>query len=364
MPTRRETPIKRVNPSGQVRWVARYTGRDGRRRSAGTFELRRQAQDAIDLAYQLPERRDTIRGYMPRWLEEHPVSERTMRTNRGRIGAVLDIELEGIMLGDWPMHELRRRHAKDLVGHMLTVQGRAPEGVRNILRALSALAEDASGDELADINPWRGVKVRDDDKRAVKRSREPRVWTFEEMHEFAGYAGAHEAMLRTMADCGPRVGELFAIRRKGLSLSDALLEIRGSAWEGRVVPTSAEKNHDRDVPIAPGCLTLLCAMPTRIDSEWLFPSARGRLWRYSNWHRRVWQPTLELANQPERVGQRGKRLDPLPSDFRHSWVTHLRAMRIDGADLADVAGHSEQTATAHYTHALRRSWDAIREAIG
>jgi hypothetical protein len=59
------------------------------------------------------------------------------------------------------MREIRRRHAKDLVAHMLVVQERAPEGARNILRSLSAMAEDAIADDLAEVNPWRGVKVRD-----------------------------------------------------------------------------------------------------------------------------------------------------------------------------------------------------------
>jgi hypothetical protein len=31
---RRDSPVKRRNPSGQVVWVARYTGRDGRRHIA------------------------------------------------------------------------------------------------------------------------------------------------------------------------------------------------------------------------------------------------------------------------------------------------------------------------------------------
>lgn len=31
---RREAPVKRRNPSGELVWVARYTGRDGRRHIA------------------------------------------------------------------------------------------------------------------------------------------------------------------------------------------------------------------------------------------------------------------------------------------------------------------------------------------
>jgi site-specific recombinase XerD len=49
--------------------------------------------------------------------------------------------------------------------------------------------------------------------------------------------------------------------------------------------------------------------------------------------------------------------------MRHSWVTNLRAAGIDPADLAAMAGHSVQTATKVYTHALNRSDEAVRQAV-
>jgi hypothetical protein len=53
---RRESPIKRRNPSGKIAWVARYTGRDGKHhiakptwnRGKGTFERKADAQLAIE----------------------------------------------------------------------------------------------------------------------------------------------------------------------------------------------------------------------------------------------------------------------------------------------------------------------------
>lgn len=95
MPKRRESPFSRVNPSGKRVWVARYTGPDGRRRSAATFTTKREAQDAIDRAYRVPVRRDTVGAYFggrekngrddgSDWTDRLPRSERTDRTNRGR----------------------------------------------------------------------------------------------------------------------------------------------------------------------------------------------------------------------------------------------------------------------------------------
>ena len=354
-------PKRREMPDGRVVWVARYKDARGRERIAkpawngrsGTFKLRKDAQRAIDEAFEqlTPERASSVEGYLDRWLTTHPRSQRTDDTNAGRIRNVLGVELEGLELRDWDMRELRRRHAQELVAQMLTQQQRSPGGSRNILRALSVMFEDAITDELAELNPWTGVKVRDDDRRATKHARELHVWSFDEMHTFASHAGTHEPMIRTLADCGLRVGELFALKRA--DLTDGLLSVRGTAWEGQVIESSATKNHSREIPVPPGCLALLAAMPPRIDTPWLFPTASGKLWRYNNWRRMVWAPACEAAG-----------IEPTPHELRHSWVTNLRAAGVDPADLADVAGHSVQTATTRYTHPLRRSHGQIQSLVG
>jgi len=143
---RRESPVKRRNPSGKVVWVAGYTGRDGKHhiakpawnRGKGTFERKADAQQAIEEAYGVADKPDILGAYATSWTERHPRSARTNATNTHRIGRVLDIDVEGIGLKDWPMRELRRRHALVLVDHMLRVQGRATTGVVGILRSLSA----------------------------------------------------------------------------------------------------------------------------------------------------------------------------------------------------------------------------------
>ena len=84
---RRESPTKRRNPSGEVVWVARYTGRDGKRRVAkpswnrgkGTFVRKSEAQRAIDEAYEIAATPDTLGEYFATWIERHPRSERRTR---------------------------------------------------------------------------------------------------------------------------------------------------------------------------------------------------------------------------------------------------------------------------------------------
>lgn len=376
---RRESPLKRVNPSGEVVWVARYTNSAGKRRSAGTFPLKREAQEAIDAAYELPERFDTFGAYASTWPERHPRSERTDKTNEGRLRAVLDVEVEGRPLRDWPYPELRRRHMAALIDHMLRVQGRAVQGVTGIRNTISAMTEDAITDEVAGVNFAKGVKVRANDPRVRKKPKRVRVWSFDQLREFAAsgrpevrketerpamqrrseesffYSGDnYEPMLLTFALTNLRLGEVFALLRPELDLDGAIVHLVGNAYEGRIVEgDTEEKRHVRDVPLPPSLVDAMRALPTRIDTKVLYPTPAGQVWRSSNFYRDVWK-----------AAQIASGMDVRPHECRHSWITHMRAAGIDPADLAQVSGHDIDTATRHYTHPLGQSMDAIRAVLG
>jgi len=109
-----------------------------------------------------------------------------------------------------------------------------------------------SRDGVCDVNPFKGVRVRASDPRALKQLRSPRVWSWDQMHAFAAAAGAWEPMIRTLADCGLRIGELLALERGGVGFDAATLTVAGTAWNGPVVASSREKRHDRIVPVLQG----------------------------------------------------------------------------------------------------------------
>lgn len=419
MPRRRERPVARINPSGEKVWVARPTDPSGQRRYRGTFKLRREAQDAIDAAYEEwknePTIRQTVGDYAADWTERHPRSQRTNYDRQSKLRQVLDVEIEGRALRDWSFPEFHRSHARDLVDHMLRLQGRAAGGAGAILRVLSAMTEDAIDDRVATVNPFKGVRLRAADPRVTKPPQQARIWTMDQMHAFAAAAGTrNEPMVRMLSDCGLRVGEMLALRRALQDLSAGIFRVTGTAWSGAVIESSREKNHDREGPIPPSTLALLHAMPTRIGVDWLFstpgsahtrqpridwPSheeldaelkalsykalsrklgvsdnalrkrmraheagrppggARrddgGKLWRYDNWMRDVWNPTVE------RTG-----MDATPKEFRASWETHLIAAGANTDDVAAIAGHSINVQAEHYRQALHRSSDFIKAAIG
>jgi integrase len=391
----RQTPYKRSYPDGRVVWVARFQDLSGRRRYAkprwndnrSTFLRKGDAQRAIDealLDQRLPgdEPQEVGTYFEGGWLDRHPRSERTNKTYSDRIGCVLEVEIEGTSLRDWLFDDLRRRQVHLLLDHLLRVQGRSAEGARGILRALSTMAEDAIGEDAAQNNPFMGVRLRRSDPRIRKPAREVRVWSFEQMREFAAAGRAevrartprppdrrskgaykmeqrfypahdYEALLLTPALTGLRLGEFLALRRS--DYRDGLLDFKYSSHDGRLVESSDQKNHERSVPVPPSLADLyevLLAVDGE-DEDPLFTTPTGRRWSERNFYRDVWTAAKAASG-----------LDPTPHEFRHSYVTLLRAAGIDDADLAKIAGHRVETMISVYTHPLERSDEAIRAAIG
>jgi integrase len=76
------------------------------------------------------------------------------------------------------------------------------------------MAEGAITDEVCDLNPFKGIRVRANDPRAKKKPRPIRVFTFEEMHRFAKAAGRYEAMVRVFTDTGLRLEEVLPLRHE------------------------------------------------------------------------------------------------------------------------------------------------------
>jgi hypothetical protein len=315
---RHEKPLRRVNPSGQVVFVARYTGRDGKRRSAGTFDRRGPcraptedragrvtccAAHAMDAAYDRDElipvaaRKQTIGQYFETWLRRHPRAERTEQGYRSAVRSVLGVKIDGLELRHWPVSELRRRHVVDLVDALLREKGRAVSGARNVLGVCSAMFSDALDDEVTEVNPFLGVRIKANDPR-----------------------------------------------------------IRKTAWRGRVTAgtkTDHGRPHaGRTVPLPASTRAALEAMPRRIDTRLLFPGPDGRVWDERRFYERVWWPAQAACGLTIR-----------PHEMRHSWVSLVRAAGVEPAAAAAVAGHSVEVATRVYTHVVDPAFEAIRRAV-
>lgn len=364
MKRRHEKPLPRTNPSGKRVYVARWTDRYGRRRSAGTYELKREAQDAIDAAYDAESSGHlggtrTIGDYAEHvWLQRHPRTERTQVCYETRLRAVLDVKIERRKVRDWTLSEFRRRQAVQLLDVLLREQKRAAAGAKGILLALSAMYADAIEDDEIEANPFVGMRVRASDPRVQKAPRKPTVVSFEDLHRFAAACGPYETMVRVLSDCGLRIGEMFPLERA--DYDDGWLEVRKTAWRGRVWQGTktdhGEAHAGRRVPVPPTLQQMLADLPRRIDTRLMFPSPTGHLWG-REFYRVVWEPAQKATGLVIR-----------PHDMRHSWVSLLRTAGVDPTYLASISGHTALTATQIYTHVTpdpggKRAQQA-RDAIG
>jgi len=218
------------------------------------------------------------------------------------------------------------------------------------------MAEDAITDEVADLNPFKGIRIRAGDPRAKKKRRPIRVFSFEQMHRFAKAAGRYEAMVRVVIDTGMRLGEVLPLRKDDFDRET--IKVRCTAHEGQILEGTktdhGEQDAGRTVPVP---VTLAWMLEAQInlsdpDCDLLFPTPRGRLWRERNFYRDLWKPTQERSG-----------IDIRPHECRHSYVTHLRATGINDADLAEIVGHSVGTMLARYSHPVGCSFKKIRAAI-
>lgn len=361
---RNETPLRRVT-GGKVRWVARYTGDDGKRQSAGTFAIegpcrkRRDdgeccAQHRIWWAYEQDSQQEetppvTVRRYFEEtWLQRHPRSERT-EAGYKRLNAVMGAPMQDGPFGDLAVDAVRPRHLDDLVDHMLRVDGRAASGARQVIGVISTMFIDAIRDEKAEVNPAAYITIRDSDPRVQKPKRRKVILSWAQMHEFAAAAGQYEPAIRVLSDCGLRIGELFALERAH-DCRDFLL-VENKAWRGRV-SEGTKSNDGRVVPIPPGLRAILDAYATPLHGP-LFPSPTGRVWTDIDFYRVAWNPAREASG-----------LAVTPHMFRHGFVSHMRAAGVDPADLAKATGHTVATATNHYVASTGTTFDAMRRAVG
>ena len=177
------------------------------------------------------------------------------------------------------------------------------------------------------------------------------------MHRFAKAAGRYKAMVRVFTDTGLRLGEVLPLRRE--DFDGETLQVRRTAHEGQILEGTKTDHGEPDAGrVVPVPATLAWMLEAQIqlngeDCDLLFTTPRGCLWRERTFYRDLWKPTQEASG-----------LDIRPHECRHSYVTHLRAARVNDADLAEIAGHRVETMLARYTHATGVGFKEVRNAIG
>jgi integrase len=353
-----ERPYKRRNPSGKTVWRVRGTdARTGERVPIGTFKSRQEAEEAQVRWHQeraLGLEEMSLAAYFEVWKSRRPrPSARTNRSNWQRLERYVVP-----VLGGMPVHEVRRRHVV-LLRDQLIAQGLAAKMVRNILASLSSMLSDAVEDEVAEVNPALRVKVAANDPRvAGPPPRRKRLLTYDLMLELADaaphpYGGA----VLFPGVTGARPAEVFPRLHSDLDRRNLRVMINSTAYDGRV-EHGTKTDHGHDEPgrwsiVTPELLRFIDEAPRAVTGL-LWPTPQGKVWRLSNFYRKVFGPARK------RAGLSGVTM----YDLRHSFISLMQEAGIPVADLASCTGHVRvSTLQDVYTHALGRSSERMRGVL-
>lgn len=110
---------------------------------------------------------------------------------------------------------------------------------------------------------------------------------------------------------------------------------------GTVCARKSKSGEDYNVPMNDDLRTLLAALPSRLRSEWVFPSETGKTpLDAKNYMHRVYSPAVEAAGIK----------DFRWHDLRHTFASRLAMAGVDVRTIQELMGHKTLAMTMRYAH--------------
>jgi integrase len=346
-------------------WLARYQDADGKLRQAGRFVRKRDAAMAIAAA---TERVEAVRAgeeepseapvtvleFLATWPERFPRHPRTADSNVKRITKYVLPHLP--RKGDIPLTELRRAMMRDVMAALLKRRlGKAT--IDGVFSAFSAMLSDAVDDELIDVNPARGFRVKPSDPRLQpkKPARDRRAIPPAEVGAFmTALPRQWWPVCWAPFLTGARPGELFAMRRGEIDRDRGLIYLHETVDRyGRLEAGTKTTHHIREKErrgrwtlCPPSLISMFDELPSD-DEDLMFLSPRGHTVSHRNFYRGVWQSAQKAPGTSFTL-----------YDARHTFSSRLLAAGIPVVEVAAWMGHSLRaggaevnTTTRMYAHA-------------
>ena len=299
--------------------------------------------------------KDTVAGYLQRWLDNDVAINRDAKTYQEYegtvrlyivpfIGHIKLTKLDGEQLVEWQGKLSRKKFSANMRLRSIRV-------LRNALNKAVKL-------RVLPFNPIMAL-----DKPKVIRKEviplEPEV-----CHRL--FAGCQKHRLGDVivlaAMTGLRKGELFAIEWNAVNLTEGVLVVRRQVQELRGLKLKEPKTSagKRVISLDPVAIEALRSRLKKAQDEGfepeqvpiVFPNTRGGHLRGSNFDRNVWYPIREAAGIPDTF---------VFHDLRHTQASLLLAAGVDLKVIQKRLGHRDFATTANtYSHLLQ---NAQNEAV-
>jgi integrase len=141
------------------------------------------------------------------------------------------------------------------------------------------------------------------------------------------------------AATGLRQEEWGALERRDVDRRDGVVTVRRTISSGEVVELGKTQRSLRQVPLTSRATSALDAIPSRLDTPYVFAARRGGPFDLANFRRREWGPAIEAAAiaRPARI-----------YDLRSTFASNSLAAGVSVFELARVMGTSVAMIERHY----------------
>jgi integrase len=322
-------PLKRKTKDGRLRWQSRvYDSAKPGFRSAGTYDTRKEAQDAINAFYARPRprRNETCDSFAQRWTTDYPRPRAsTNRLNHERVQKFAD-DFQGV-----PLADVDRPSAR---AWALENRGR--------LAAVRAMFNDALDDELVIRNPFANLRLPQSrgrkDIRALTES-EIHALADRALDVFPGHAGETiRATILFAAYTGVRQGELFVLQWSDLGHDELTVRRSLVRVTGEMGPT--KNGRERTIVLPVQAREVLVRVPRRPDQRFVFVNPRdGRHFTASS-HGYYWRQVRAAAGFPAMAWH----------ELRHACATYWRSQGCSVEAVAHQLGHTDRGALVMSTY--------------
>jgi integrase len=329
-------------PKGSGIWWIRYADQFGKihREKVGPKSLARAAyrkrKTEIREGKFFPEtirrRREILfRDMAKLYLEEHAkVNKRSWKTDEERLARLIE------RFGDQPLSKITRQDVERF--RAVIAQELSPATVNRYMALLKTVYNKAIAWGKTKHNPVQGIKQ-------FKETHRIRFLTDEEEERLeAIFPAKYWPWVEIALHTGMRRGEQFNLRWENVNFQTLTLTIpRSKHGEVRHI-----RMNDRVVEI-------LRFLPSRLHSQYVFPSAKGRTpMDANNFIHRVFAPALRKA----------KIANFRWHDLRHTFASRLVMDGVDIRTVQELMGHKTITITMKYSHlSPGHQMDAVQRLV-